>query len=109
MDCKLKTEKMLKSKNHAIKYKRADNIKTCDLHSNCFEITWNISKNHLFSNVPNNHSTIKIFDKLPSRLPNQINENFESESITKNAHIYESINFYLLIVLFVMTLYLKQK
>lgn len=96
-----------KSLNHKVIWKKNDNIKTCDLGSNCTELEFSIKQNKVVKhNILNNTTNINEF--YYSNKTDDI-ENFDCISyISKNSKIitnwinYDIIVFLLLLILFVI-------
>ena len=121
----MNTEKFTHSKNHIIKWKRSDNIKTCDLSKNCSEISIDIFSNRKQARAQqqqqiNNQNNISfgnmIFEKLPTGISSKntsigtnINEYFDSEKANRISTLNENIIVFLLVFLLGMILFLRSK
>lgn len=105
-----------KSLNHKIVWKKNDNIKTCDLGSNCTELEFNITQNKLvkhktFNNNLDNMNNIENINNVDNI------ENFTciscmsmNSKIITNLINYDIILFFLILVLiFVLLINLKSR
>jgi hypothetical protein len=91
-----------KSSNHKIMWKKNDNIKTCDLNSNCTELEFNIRQNKIVK-----HKTFTNSNKIDNKIDNK--ENFICISCfgvntnkIRNTINYDIIVFFLLLILIII-------
>lgn len=111
-----------KSLNHKIVWKKNDNIKTCDLGSNCTELEFNITQNKLvkhktFNNNLDNMNNMENINNI-NNIDNIDNiENFTSincmsmnSKIITNLINYDIVLFFLILVLiFVLVINSKSR
>jgi hypothetical protein len=89
-----------KSNNHKITWKKNDNIKTCDLNTNCTEIIFDIKQN---KNIKIINDISPIIDKLPTGNPpvyEMFNLNYKILGL--DDFIYNIVSLILLVILIVI-------